>query len=63
MDAVQKMVGNDGEKIRLIVAGHKIQENIYTALCQNLYPHFEICNIKNQNDMPYSVNGVLAMLK
>ena len=62
MDAVQKMMDNGGEKIRLIVAGNKIQEKIYSAFCQNLYPHFEMYDIKNQNGMPYSVNGVLALL-
>ena len=62
MDAVQKMIESDEEKIPLIVASNKLQEDIFASLCKNFYTQYEISSIKINNDMPYSVNGILALL-
>ncbi len=62
MDAVQKMIEFDEEKIPLIVASNKLQEDIFASLCNNFYTQYEISSIKINNDMPYSVNGILALL-
>ncbi|MCC8025967.1 MAG: 2-dehydro-3-deoxygalactonokinase [Clostridium sp.] len=65
MDAVTEMLkkwtGNSQETVNLAVVGDFIQEEIFRAFCENMYPEFVLKSLNRQDGIPFSVLGLLSL--
>lgn len=47
----------------LAVMGRDIQYQIYKSFCEELFPQFQVIKVEAEEDVPFSVKGLLEILK